>query len=274
MEQTIKKPKFISQYLIGINVIIFAIMFLTDMKLSPDTLITFGAKVNYKIADGELYRFISPMFLHWDFYHLGANMLSLYIFGRDIEIIFGRKKFLPIYFFSGIIGVLFSYTFNNSISAGASGAIFGLLGAHLYLFFRNKDAYKKVFGRDFLILIAINVGYGIFDPRIDFSGHMGGLIGGMIICYLLGIKREKNLNFKKIIAIILTLFAFSSTFVFRTNTYLLSENYFIAKSIDVFYEGRITESIDIVSDGLVIHPNSSNLNQLLLEINNIAAERK
>jgi len=268
MENESKKFKHIYQYLIAINVLIFGIVFLFDTQLGVDTMVTFGAKVNYKIVDGEYYRLIAPMFLHWDLYHLGANMLGLYIFGRDIEIIFGKKKFLMIYFFAGIVGVLFSYTFNNSISAGASGALFGLLGAHLYLFFRNKDAYKRIFGRDFLVLIAINVGYGFIDPRIDFSGHMGGLVGGMIICYILGIVNEKNVDFKKIVVLVLTIAAICSTFLFRTMNYKSNEHYYISKSIDAFYEGEVSNSIEIVNDGLDINPNSKILNQLLIEINN------
>ena len=90
MENESKKFKHIYQYLIAINVLIFGIVFLFDTQLGVDTMVKFGAKVNYKIVDGEYYRLIAPMFLHWDLYHLGANMLGLYIFGRDIEIIFGR----------------------------------------------------------------------------------------------------------------------------------------------------------------------------------------
>ncbi len=75
----------------------------------------FWSQVNYKIVDGQFYRLFSAMFLHWDFYHLLANMFALYIFGRDIETIFGKSKFLTIYFFSGLTGSLFSFIFNNSI---------------------------------------------------------------------------------------------------------------------------------------------------------------
>lgn len=266
MEHSSKSFKFVAQYLMAINILIFGIMFFTDPSLSVDTLIQFGAKVNYKIVDGQYYRLVTPMFLHWDLYHLGANMLALYIFGRDIETIFGRGKFIAIYFFAGLTGSLFSFVFNNSISAGASGAIFGLLGAHLYLFIRNKNAYKRIFGVDFLVLIAINVGYGFMDPRIDFSGHMGGLIGGIIICYCLGVKQEHKLNIKQILALVLAFVALSGAFVFRNNSYRISEDYYINKSIDLYYEGRASSSITLLQEGLLQHPKSSNLNQLLSEI--------
>lgn len=258
--------KYAAQYLMGINIIIFILIYMYDSTLSVDTLVKFGAKVNYKIVDGQYYRFLTAMFLHWDFYHLFANMFALYIFGRDIEVIFGRRKFIAIYFFAGLTGGLFSFIFNNSISAGASGAIFGLLGAHLYLFFRNRNVYKRIFGIDFLVLIAINVGYGFIDPRIDFSGHMGGLIGGLIVCYLLGIRHERQWDLKKISVLVLTLMAIGGSFVFRSTYYKVSEHYYLHKTIDQFYEGEIPSSINTLNEGLNQHPNSTTLNQLMKEI--------
>ena len=265
MEQN-SRLKYTAQYLMVINIVIFLITLIYDFSLSVDTLVLFGAKVNYKIVDGQFYRLFSAMFLHWDFYHLLANMFALYIFGRDIETIFGKGKFLTIYFFSGLTGSLFSFIFNNSISAGASGAIFGLLGAHLYLFMRNKNAYKRIFGMDFLVLIAINVGYGFMDPRIDFSGHMGGLVGGIIICYILGIRQERHIDFKKVLAIILTIAAISGSFVFRSTYYRISENYYIHKSIDLFYSQNVSGSLSLIEEGLLKHPSSPSLNQLDSEI--------
>ncbi len=95
---------------------------------------------------------------------------------------------------------------------------------------------------------------------------MGGLVGGIIICYIIGIRQERNIDFKKIIAIVLTIAAISSSFVFRTTYYRVSENYYIHKSIDLFYSQDFDQSLSLIDEGLKKHPSSASLNQLNSEI--------
>jgi rhomboid protease GluP len=242
------KKRNISEYLIGINIIIFIIMFLIDPSFSTKTIVRFGAKVNFLIADGEYYRFITPIFLHLSFYHLGFNCLAIYILGRDIEAIFGKKRFLAIYFFSGFISSLASFLFNASISAGASGAVFGLLGSHIFLYFNFKERYKKIYGNSFLILIGINLVMGFVYPNIDNFGHLGGLIGGVIITYAVHVKNHPfDLKRQIITFLIIPIITLGITFT-GISRYEDSVEYHIYKGLTLIrmeaYD-RAKEAIDL-----------------------------
>lgn len=181
----------ISHIIIVINVVIFILMLLTDPSISNQTLVEFGAKYNPLIEAGEIYRLVAAAFLHVDIPHLLFNSFALYIIGPGVESLFGKPRFLLIYLGSAIMGTAMSYAFSMSISAGASGAIFGLLGSHVYLFLRKPSAYLKLYGKDFLIMIGINLLIGFSASNIDNFGHIGGLIGGVLIAPLTGISGEK-----------------------------------------------------------------------------------
>lgn len=206
-------------------------MYLYDASLSTKTIVLFGSKVNFLITDGEYFRFITPIFLHLNLEHLAFNSLALYILGRDIEIIFGKLKFLSIYLISGLIATVSSFLLTDAISAGASGAIFGLMGAHIFLYFTFKEKYKKIYGNSFLVLIAINIGYGFIHPNIDNIGHIGGLLGGILLSYIVHVKDYKlNLKRKVLLYIIIPLLILSSSFI-GIKKYDNSVKYHIYKSL-------------------------------------------
>lgn len=129
------------------------------------------------VADGESYRLLTAAFLHGGLVHLALNMYALYLFGPPLEGALGRVRFITLYFVSALGGSAVSYAFSNPAqpSLGASGAIFGLLGAFLVV--------SRRMGRDttgVLILLAINFVYGLIVPRIDWHAHLGGLITGVL----------------------------------------------------------------------------------------------
>lgn len=129
------------------------------------------------VADGESYRLLTAAFLHGGLVHLALNMYALYLFGPPLEGALGRVRFITLYFVSALGGSAVSYAFSNPAqpSLGASGAIFGLLGAFLVV--------SRRMGRDttgVLILLAINFVYGLLVPRIDWHAHLGGLITGVL----------------------------------------------------------------------------------------------
>lgn len=176
-----KKP-IVTYILIGINIIFFIISVLLSesiFDININVLIFLGAKVNELILNGEYYRFITCMFLHGGILHITLNMYALYAVGPLIEIAYGKLKYLIIYFVSGILSSLLSFLFSNSVSIGASGAIFGLLGASLVLSIKMKERGRK-FKKNILSVIAINIFLGLSMPNIDNFGHLGGLIGGTI----------------------------------------------------------------------------------------------
>lgn len=185
--------------LIGINVVVFLLTaFVSGNIFDIDTrvLIYFGAKVNILIDQGEVWRLLTCAFLHSGLIHIGFNMYSLYIIGPQIEQIYGAKKYLIIYLISCITASLASYLMNpNGISVGASGGIFGLMGALLAFAFIERHRIQKKAISSLLQIIVINLFIGLSIKNIDNFAHIGGLIGGGLsgfIIYRLLIKKNNK----------------------------------------------------------------------------------
>lgn len=264
METLIQKVKNLKVYegLIAINVIVFLLAFLIDPSFSTKTIVAFGAKVNYLITDGQWFRLITPIFLHLNFYHLGFNCLAIYILGRDMERIFGYKKMLAIYFVSGYTGSLLSFIFNESVSAGASGAVFGLLGSHIFLYFTFKERYKKIYGNSFLVLIGINLAFGFIHPNIDNFGHIGGLIGGAVMSYALHVKNHPlKLNRKLIVFILIPIILLSSSFIF-IRAYDDSPEYHIYKGLTLIQMNEFDQAEEAITTGRNAYPQYQDFNIL------------
>jgi rhomboid protease GluP len=183
--------------LIAINVAVFILDKLCAMICDVPLLFMLGAKINNEIAVGQYWRFLTPMFLHAGFMHLLVNMYSLYILGKDVEFIFGRFKYCLIYLAAGVLGNIASFALSSSISVGASGAIFGLLGALLYLGIVYREVVSTRFTADIMTMILANIAFGFMVPKIDNNAHIGGLIGGFLIAYTLGIIGQKSFNIKQ-----------------------------------------------------------------------------
>lgn len=165
--------------LIIINSLVFALPYLSS--LTYESIMRAGWKENAAIADGEYYRLFTSTFLHGDLMHLFFNMYALYNIGPSILAIFGTLGFALIYFLSGIGGSLLSYFMNPIPSVGASGAIFGLVGA--VLAFSIKTGQTGLL-QNMIFIVAINFGIAFFSGgRIDNWGHAGGLIVGFILGY-------------------------------------------------------------------------------------------
>jgi rhomboid protease GluP len=195
---SIKDTPFITLGLIAINVILYIVtaylsyVYAKGSIFNSDTnvLILLGAKVNDLITQGQYFRLISAMFLHGGIVHLTVNMYSLYAIGPMVEKVYGKTKFTAIYFFAGICSSLLSYAYSPSISIGASGAIFGLLGAVLVFAIKSKGKTGSAFIRSILSVIIVNIFIGMTLPGIDNFGHIGGLMGGIIISFLISFKAE------------------------------------------------------------------------------------
>lgn len=171
----------ITYTLIGLNILIGCFLFFYSQKRGVNYsrfLIDFGAKENYKILSGEYWRFLTPVFLHANLLHLFVNCYSLHAIGVLVERIFGRYKFLAVYLIAGIMGNILSFIFSTNPGVGASGSIFGLLGALLYFGILKPSLFKSHFGHSVVLTIIINLGYGLINPVIDNFAHLGGLIGG------------------------------------------------------------------------------------------------
>ena len=187
-----KKP-YITYTLMIINVLVFLSMYLFGNG-SEDvfTLIKFGALHKSFILDGQVYRLITSMFLHIGIIHLLFNLYVLYVIGSQIESFYGKIRYLIIYFLSGIIGGLFSCVLSNGLSAGASGAIFGLLGSILYFGYNYRVYLGNVLKSQIIPLIIINLGLDLLLPNIDIWAHIGGLIGGVLVSMAVGVKYKST----------------------------------------------------------------------------------
>lgn len=258
-----KKPFRVANILLALNIGIFILVFLNDPSLSTNTLVQFGAKYNFKIVEGEYWRLFTSMFLHGSIPHLLFNMMALNVFSRDLEIIFGKKKFLAIYFIGGLLGSIGSFVFNDSVGVGASGAIFGLLGANLYLFSINPEAYKKIYGSDILVLVGINLIYGFMTPNIDNAAHLCGLIGGYFTTWSIGMVNE-HINAKKRLPFQgAVLIAFLAFFLIAIPQYKNSWKYDLQKGIEYLNANQFSAAKSYLTKGQLKNPTINDFNILL-----------
>ena len=205
-----KKPIITFSILI-INLILFALMYIFGAgSENSETLIKFGANYIPFTKAGEYYRLITCAFLHIGFIHLLLNMYSLYVVGTQIEYFYGKVKYIFIYLFSAIMGSLFTVVLSssNTLAAGASGAIFGLLGALLYFGYHYRGYIGNVIIKQVIPIVLLNLYIGYVTPGIGNAAHIGGLIGGYIIAMGLGFDKEDKASKINgiIISIILTAF--------------------------------------------------------------------
>lgn len=216
-----KKKPIITSFIIALNIILFLLMYiLGNGSEDAYTLVNFGANVREFVRAGEYYRLITCSFLHIGIFHLLCNMYCLYVVGSQIESFYGKVKYILIYLVSTLCGSILSIATSSSISAGASGAIFGLFGSLLYFGYHYRVYLGSVLKSQLIPLIILNLGLGFILPGIDNAAHIGGLIGGVLISACLGVK-YKSTNFEKTNAfIILTIFmlfliyiAFSTNFI-------------------------------------------------------------
>lgn len=185
------KPRLVYLLLL-VNVLMYIFLEANGGSESIDTLIKYGAKYNPSILmDAEWWRIVSSMFLHIGLIHLIMNMIAVYYLGTLVERIYGSFRFFIIYMLAGIGGGLASFAFTTNVSAGASGALFGLFGALLFFGLIYKRLFFQTIGMNLLILIGINIVFGFTVPQIDNSAHIGGLIAGFIAASIVHLpKRE------------------------------------------------------------------------------------
>ena len=151
-----------------------------------DVLVAMGAKVNEWVALGETWRLFSAMFLHIGVMHLLFNLYAMYAIGTLVEPYYGSLRFGVIYLLGGLFGSLGSYAFSEAVSAGASGAVFAITGAAAVYFFRYRDNFGergRALLQNMVVIIVINLAFGIAGSGVDNWGHLGGLVGGALLSW-------------------------------------------------------------------------------------------
>ncbi len=160
----------------------------------PGTLVAFGAKTNELLQGGEWFRLVTPIFIHANFVHILLNSYAIWSIGPVVERLYGSARFLLIYLLAGVGGVIGSYIGGMTRPAwipgvGASGAIFGLFGLLVVFGYKYRDELPPNFRRavttGMLPVIAINLFIGFSIPAIDNSAHIGGLIAGAALAFLI-----------------------------------------------------------------------------------------
>ncbi|MBP3570127.1 MAG: rhomboid family intramembrane serine protease [Lachnospiraceae bacterium] len=193
--------KSVNVVIVVITVTAFFIMQFWEKSITNGTfyghttqfLLEHGALYGPAVREGEWYRLVTHMFLHSDIWHLGNNMLILFCLGNALEHYVGKISFVMLYFFSGILAALGSVVYNTDspVSIGASGAVFGVVGAMLWLVLRNRGRLEGFTGKRMLLFIVLSVYAGFVDQGVDNAAHVAGLIAGFLLAIVLYRKRSE-----------------------------------------------------------------------------------
>lgn len=179
------RTPFFTYALLAIYLAVFGLATLSGGTEDPETLLDFGAMFGPLISEGEYWRLFTAMFLHSGFMHLAFNGLALFIFGQTVERSYGHARFLLIYVLAGLTGSVASYLFNSiAIAAGASGAIFGVIGALAAFFIMQRRTFGSHAQNSLIgvaIIVAMNIFIGLSTPGIDNWAHGGGLVAGFTL---------------------------------------------------------------------------------------------
>ena len=177
-----RKPV-VTYILLAIQIVVFILETMNGGSTNAQVLFHYGAKTNWAVANGQSWRLITAMFVHIGFMHIVVNSLTLYYLGIELEKLLGSIRFTFIYFVSGIMGNLMSFSFGSdqAISAGASTALFGLFASFITIAYINRgDRYWEYLGRQYALLIVMNIVFDLFISGIDIWGHLGGIVGGVL----------------------------------------------------------------------------------------------
>jgi membrane associated rhomboid family serine protease len=195
-----QNPRFVTNILIAINVVVYVVLLILSASagaglgqlgsIDQNVIINAGAQVNLLVAQGQVWRIFTAMFLHFSLIHIGLNMLTLFLIGGVVEMFYGKWRYLLIYLGSGIAGGIVTYYVMppETLAAGASGAIFGVFGALGMFYIINRQALGR-YGAgaitNWLFWLGLNLVFGFSVPGIGIWDHIGGLVAGMILAGLL-----------------------------------------------------------------------------------------
>jgi rhomboid protease GluP len=166
-------------FIIAINLILYILTIPSDLK---EIIFAYGLSFNYAIGNGEWWRVLTSVFIHADFFHVLFNMFSLFLFGPELEKIAGKARFLTIYLLAGIFGNVLTFAIQNSFyaSLGASGAIYGILGAFAALVYYTRHTMPQL-KQIIMPIIIIGVIITFLQPGINITSHLGGLATGIVL---------------------------------------------------------------------------------------------
>ena len=186
----------VTSILLILITLVFVVMFVLRgfSYAEEQTIFEFGAVFSPAIIINpvQIWRLFSAIFVHIGLEHFVVNVVTLYFIGQQAEDIFGSRNFFLLYVMSGLMGNVFVFFFSpDSLSAGASTALFGLFASIVTLQYVVRDSYIQQLGQSYMTLIVVNIIFS-FMPGISLSGHLGGLIGGILCAVILPVKESSN----------------------------------------------------------------------------------
>lgn len=166
-----------------IQIVLYILMEISGSSTDPRTLLRFGAMYKLPEASPEYWRYFAAIFLHIGFDHLLFNSFALFVFAPPLERLLGKVKYIVFYLGSGFAGNAFSQLLSSGVfySAGASGAIYGIYAAFLYLALFRKHALDPQSKKTIKVILLIGLIYSILVPQVNILGHAGGFLGGFAL---------------------------------------------------------------------------------------------
>ena len=201
MRQKWVNKAYITFALVAINSIVFVMLEIMGDTQNSEFMAHMGAVwPPYILKQGQYWRLLTATFMHFGFDHILNNMLILVCAGMILEDALGHVKYMILYLIAGIGGSTLSYlqmlhSGDYAVAAGASGAIFGIIGALLWIVIVHKGRYETLTGKGLFFMIVISLYYGIHTGGVDNWGHIGGLIMGFLMGILLYRKKPKYVDF-------------------------------------------------------------------------------
>lgn len=191
IKNRIRQVSLINSVIIVLNVLVFLLIEIIGTTTNADLMVRFGAMYwPYMIGRSQYYRLFSHMFLHFGIQHLFNNMLVLAFIGDNLERLVGKVRFLVIYLLSGVLAGIASMVYNMVqgkivVSAGASGAVFGVVGAMVYIVSVNRGRVEDISTKQLVIFAFIGLYSGFVSQGVDNIAHIGGLLSGIILAIIL-----------------------------------------------------------------------------------------
>jgi rhomboid protease GluP len=182
------KP-YATYFILGITIIVYLLQLAGQYLVNSDVVALLGIKDDILIRSGQVWRLVTPVFLHASILHIAFNMYALFIFGRGIEARYGHGRFLLLYFLSGYAGNVMSFLLTVNPSLGASTAVFGLIAAEGVFIIQNRKLLGARANRSLVNLFyiaGINLVIGFTTTGVDNWGHIGGLLGGVLFAWFGG----------------------------------------------------------------------------------------
>lgn len=195
--QFLKNRRRCNLTLVVLNILVFIVLEILGNTESAQFMVGCGAAYTPYILDGQFWRLFTSMFLHFGFEHLAYNMLSLLFLGDILEQATGWVRYLFVYLAGGLCGNLLSLyvsvrTGRYTVSAGASGAIFAVIGAIFYIALRNRRNFGRENMRRLVLMIVLMIMQGVVDKGVDNYAHLGGLAGGFLLAAVVWHPRKQR----------------------------------------------------------------------------------